>query len=208
MLDLEVGGRPVWRRRAILMAVGGALVLAGAALSCARGQVKRPDGGEGLLPVGAMAPEIVAKDAKGAEVRLSSLRGRPVVVYFYPKDGTPGCTAEACAFRDAWDRFGAAGIGIVGVSRDSEESHRAFIVKHKLPFALAADEDGAHERAYGVPSMMGMSGRVTFLVAPDGKVAASWPDVDPAIHAGQVLDTAKKLGGTSPPEAGVGQGSE
>jgi len=165
--------------------------LAAAALAalaaCAQKQVKRPDGGEGLLPVGAAAPEIVAEDPKGNEVRLSQLRGRYVVVYFYPKDGTPGCTTEACAFRDAWDRFSAANVGILGVSRDSKESHRAFMVKHKLPFSLASDEDGAIERAWGVPSTLGMSQRVSFLVGPDGKVRATWPDVDPAQHAAQVL---------------------
>lgn len=160
------------------------------ALSCARGQVKRPDGGEGLLSVGALAPEIVAVDPVGTELRLSSMRGRFAVVYFYPKDGTPGCTAEACAFRDAWNRFSAANVNILGVSRDSAESHRAFMVKHKLPFALASDEDGAYERAYGVPSALGMSGRVTFLVAPDGKIARVWPEVDPALHAEQVLQAA------------------
>lgn len=173
------------------------LVLAGAVLvSCARGQVKRPDGGEGLLAVGTTAPEIVAVDPKGQSVQLSSMRGRPAVVYFYPKDGTPGCTAEACAFRDAWARFGAAGVGLVGVSRDSAESHRAFMVKHRLPFALASDEAGAYERAYGVPSSFGMSGRVTFLVGPDGKIARVWPSVDPGVHATEVLDAAGQLHGT------------
>ena len=162
----------------------------GVAFSCARGQVKRPDGGEGLLPVGALAPEIVAVDPAGTELRLSSMRGRFAVVYFYPKDGTPGCTAEAWAFRDAWASFSAANVGLLGVSRDSAESHRAFMVKHKLPFALASDEDGGYERAYGVPSALGMSGRVTFLVAPDGKIAKVWPEVDPALHAEQVLQAA------------------
>lgn len=173
------------------------LVLAAVALvSCARGHVKRPDGGEGLLSVGATAPEIAAIDPKGQIVQLSSMRGRPAVVYFYPRDGTPGCTKEACAFRDAWARFGAAGVGIIGVSRDSAESHRAFTVKHRLPFALASDVAGAYERAYGVPSSFGMSGRVTFLVGPDGKIAAVWPSVDPALHATEVLEVATKLHGS------------
>lgn len=151
------------------------------------GATRRPDGGEGLLAVGADAPDLSAVDQNGKTHKLGDERGHPVIVYFYPKDGTPGCTTEACAFRDAWDRFSAANVGILGVSRDSKESHRAFMVKHKLPFSLASDEDGAIERAWGVPSTLGMSQRVSFLVGPDGKVRATWPDVDPAQHAAQVL---------------------
>jgi peroxiredoxin Q/BCP len=171
------------RRRSFLVAV---LTLS----ACRGGEAKRPDGGEGLLPVGAAAPDFVARDPRGHEVRLSALRGRPVVVYFYPKDGTPGCTKEACAFRDAWDKYQRAGVEIVGVSRDDEESHRAFVAKHKLPFALAADPGGDVERAYGVPSVMGMSKRVTFLVGADGKIAHVWPEVDPGVHADEVLAVA------------------
>lgn len=189
-LRSETSGGVMHRRLFFVVLATLALAGAGAAISCARGQAKRPDGGEGLLPVGALAPALVAVDPKGAEVRLSSMRGRFVVVYFYPKDGTPGCTAEACAFRDAWDRFTAANVGIIGVSRDSADSHRAFMVKHKLPFALASDEDGSYERAYGVPSTLGMSARTTFLVGPDGKVVKVWPAVDPAIHAEEVLRAA------------------
>src|SRR5262249_21611450 len=103
------------------------------------GQVKRPDGGVGLLPVGASAPGVSATDGTGKVVRLWEMRGHPVVVYFYPKDETPGCTKEACAFRDAWTKYESAGVSIVGVSHDSEESHKAFRDHHHLPFPLVAD---------------------------------------------------------------------
>ena len=131
-------------------------------LLSACGAQQRPDGGKGLLPVGAAAPEMVGRDATGKELRLSeSLRtGKPAVVYFYPKDGTPGCTKEACAFRDTWNRFTERGVMIFGVSRDSEASHTEFLKKHELPFPLVADESGALQTAYGVPSRLGMAARV------------------------------------------------
>ena len=156
------------------------------ALGCSS-TVKRPDGGEGLLPVGASAPDFGATTKAGEPTRLSAMHGSPVVVYFYPKDETPGCTKEACAFRDAWGKYQAQHVAIVGVSRDTEESHRKFVKAHDLPFPLAADEDGSIARSYGVKSSFGVSSRVTFLVGADGKVIKVWPDVDPAIHVDEVL---------------------
>src|SRR5262245_8614908 len=124
----------------------------------------RPDGGSGLLGVGAAAPDITGSNATGSPVRLADVKGRPAIVYFYPKDDTPGCTKEACAFRDAFTRFETAGVTIFGVSRDSEQSHRAFRAKHQLPFPLVADEAGKVQDAYGVPSRMpGIASRVSFL---------------------------------------------
>ena len=155
-------------------------------MACAATQ--RPDGGTGLLPVGSVAPDFAAKDASGAVVRLSSSAGSPRVVYFYPKDETPGCTKEACAFRDAFDEYKARGIVVYGVSRDSEASHEEFRKNHSLPFDLAADEDGTVQKAYGVPSKFGShAARVTFLVGKDGKVTYVFKDVDPAVHATEVL---------------------
>lgn len=133
------------------------------------------------------APNFDLKDHMGQVVRLADLRGRWVVVYLYPKDETPGCTKEACAFRDAWGKYQAQHVAIVGVSRDTEESHRKFVKAHDLPFPLAADEDGSIARSYGVKSSFGVSSRVTFLVGADGKVIKVWPDVDPAIHVDEVL---------------------
>ena len=171
-------------------------VLLACGLTCglACGQTTRPDGGKGLLAVGAEAPDISAETPQGKPLALSSLRGQPVAVYFYPKDETPGCTKQACAFRDAWESLKAAGIQVIGVSRDDTGSHRAFIEHHQLPFALAADPDGKLQAAWGVPSRMpGIAARVTFLVGRDGKVARVWPEVDPALDADNVLAAAAQL---------------
>ena len=160
------------------------------------GPIARPDGGKGLLPVGAMAPEVVGETPSGSLARLSAARGHPSVVYFYPKDETPGCTKEACAFRDAFARFEAQHVTIFGVSRDSAESHREFRTQHALPFPLVSDEEGDVALSYGVPSTLSMTSRVTFLVGPDGRVVRVWPDVDPGVHANEVLAAAaQSLGG-------------
>ena len=168
-------------------------------LSCmaACGAQQRPDGGKGVLEVGATAPELEGVDVSGKRVRLSDSRsakaGKPAVVYFYPKDGTPGCTKEACAFRDAWSRFSERGVVVFGVSRDSEASHAKFLKEHELPFPLVADESGTIQAAYGVPSQLGMSARVTFLVDQTGRIAKVWPDVDPGVHADEVLKAVGEL---------------
>lgn len=163
----------------------------GAAFGC--GPAKRPDGGTGLLPVGAAAPEIVGRAPDKSEVRLSGLRGRPVVVYFYPADGTPGCTKEACAFRDAWAKYEAANVAIFGVSDNSVERHEKFQKEERLPFPLVADEGGAIGKSYGVAKGIVGYDRVSFLVDRDGKIAKVWPSVDPGVHAGEVLEAAKML---------------
>jgi peroxiredoxin Q/BCP len=148
----------------------------------------------GILPVGANAPDFDARDAADQPLKLSSVRGKLAVVYFYPKDETPGCTKQACALRDAFGEYEKAGVTIFGVSRDSEESHKKFRASHQLPFPLVADESGRVQEAYGVPSKLpGMSARVSFLVDRQGKVAKVWPDVDPALHAEQVLNAAREL---------------
>jgi thioredoxin-dependent peroxiredoxin len=167
----------------------GARSLLGVALtlSTACGPIVRTDGGSGLLPVGAIAPEVVGVASDGSVTRLSTVRGDSAIVYFYPKDGTPGCTKEACAFRDAFTRFQERRVTIFGVSQDSSEIHAEFRKSHQLPFSLVADESGAVAKAYGVSSPLGMSARVTFLIGPDGRVARVWPDVDPAVHANEVL---------------------
>jgi peroxiredoxin Q/BCP len=157
------------------------------------GAVTRSDGGEGMLPVGSTVPDLSATDQNGAKQSISAERGHPVIVYFDPKDGTPGCTKEACAFRDAWDKFKQAGVQIFGVSKDDAESHAEFAKEHKLPFPLIADPDGAWLKAFGVSTTLGMPSRVSFLIDPAGKVAKVYPDVDPGVHADEVLKDAAAL---------------
>jgi peroxiredoxin Q/BCP len=141
--------------------------------------------------------DVPATTKAGEATKLSSMLAdkdeRGVVVYFYPKDETPGCTKEACALRDSWAKFTAKHIGIIGVSRDTEQSHREFVKHHELPFPLSADERGKIALSYGVKSTLGMTERVSFLVSRDGKVAKVWPKVDPAIHADEVLAQADQL---------------
>ena len=153
-----------------------------------------------LLPVGSPAPEVVGTDANGTTFKLSAQAGRYAVVYFYPKDDTSGCTREACAFRDAFDRFVAAGVVIFGVSRDSESSHLAFMKKYTLPFPLVPDPSGAVQKAYRVPSLFpGIAARVSFLVGPDGNIARVFPDVDPGPHATELLGVIAALEGKTQP---------
>lgn len=137
--------------------------------------------------VGSPAPAISLSAQDGATRTLASHRGHPVLVYFYPKDATPGCTREACAFRDAWDRLQATGTVVYGVSTDSVESHRRFRDEHQLPFDLLSDPDGAVAASYGVPVRAGFTARMSFLVDAQGNVARVFPDVDPAVHADEVL---------------------
>ena len=130
----------------------------------------------------------------GARVRLSDFAGRHVVLYFYPKDDTPGCTIQACGVRDRWPDFQGRDAVIFGVSTDSLESHRTFIDKYGLPFPLLSDEDGAIVRDYGVwvektrdgKTSMGTE-RSTFVIGPDGRIGAIFRQVKPDEHAGQVL---------------------
>jgi peroxiredoxin Q/BCP len=154
------------------------------------GATARPDGGEGLLNAGADAPNVSAVDQHGKEQSLAKERGHAVIVYFYPKDATPGCTKEACAFRDTWNKFTAANVQVFGVSEDDQKSHEEFAKEQNLPFPILADANGTWLRAFGVPSRFGMASRVSFLIDANGKVVKVYPDVDPAIHADEVLKDA------------------
>jgi peroxiredoxin Q/BCP len=135
----------------------------------------------------------LSRVAHNGETVAVGSAGPPTIVYFYPKDDTPGCTKEACAFRDAWDRYAQAGVRVIGVSTDSNESHREFAEKHDLRFALIADEDRQWAQAFGVPTRAGMAKRVSFLIDRKGTVVKVYPDVDPAVHAEQVLRDASGL---------------
>lgn len=162
------------------------------ALAC--GAVQRPDGGTGLLGVGARVTPLRGEDQHGRIVVLSFPAANPTVVYFYPKDSTPGCTREACAFRDVWRKYQARQISVIGVSSDDVASHASFAEEHELPFPLIADEGGEWARAFGVPSVAGFHSRVTFLVGRDGRVLKTYESVDPGLHAQQILDDAAMFG--------------
>ena len=148
-----------------------------------------------LLVVGSQLPDVEGVDQNGKSHHLSESKGRPIVVYFYPKDGTPGCTKEACAFRDVWQRFEQAGVALYGVSRDDRASHAQFAQTQHLPFPLIADTDGHWEAAFGVPDHAGMSARVSFLFDAQGKLTRVYPNVDPGVHATQVLGDAQGVKG-------------
>ena len=146
------------------------------------------------LQVGDVAPEFSLPDQSGNSVSLSSFRGQRVVIYFYPKDDTPGCTKEACAFRDNFAAFEKKNVVVLGVSIDPVKSHDKFVNKFDLPFTLVSDEDRKIVEAYGVwgeKQFMGRTydgtHRVTFLIDPKGKIAKIWPKVKPAEHAEEVL---------------------
>jgi peroxiredoxin Q/BCP len=146
------------------------------------------------LQEGDKAPDFTAPTSGGGKVVLSDLKGKNVILYFYPKDDTPGCTKEACAFRDEFAAFKRKGALVLGVSVDSVKAHDKFAEKFKLPFTLVSDEDKKIVQAYGVwgeKSFMGRkylgTHRVTFLIGPDGRIKKIWPQVKPEEHAGEVL---------------------
>ncbi len=146
---------------------------------------------EGELAPGKPAPAIKAKAHDGTDIDLAALKGKQVVLYFYPKDETPGCTKEACAFRDAWDDLAKTGVVLVGVSTDSLESHQKFAEHHKLPFHLISDENGSIAKAYGVPNNGGFLGRQTFVIGADGNVKRVYRSVDVTKHAAEILADVK-----------------
>ena len=147
-----------------------------------------------MVEEGKAAPDFELHSDTGETVRLSDLRGKPVVLYFYPKDDTPGCTAQACGIRDAWGEFESRGAVVLGVSPDDESSHVKFKEKYELPFTLLADTDHSTAEDYGVwvekknygKTSMGIE-RSTFVIAPDGTVAKILRRVKPDTHADAVL---------------------
>jgi len=148
----------------------------------------------GMPAAGEAAPLFEAMDGSGSLVRLSDLRGHWVVLYFYPRDDTPGCTREACSFRDSYAALQAAGAVVLGVSGDSEASHRKFSEKYSLPFPLLVDVDRVIARAYGAWGIKKQYGREyegvirsTFLITPEGTIARCWPRVKPDEHGAEVL---------------------
>jgi thioredoxin-dependent peroxiredoxin len=147
-----------------------------------------PAGADATDPlVGKPAPDFTAAAQDGSQVHLAALKGKPVVVYFYPKDETPGCTKEACSFRDSWDAISKTGAVLVGVSADNLESHKQFVTHWKLPFLLATDPDGSIGKLFGVPFTT-YHKRQTIEIGRDGVVRKVYRTVDVTTHAQQVLD--------------------
>ena len=143
------------------------------------------------LSRGAAAPDVTFSLSNGDKVRLADLRGKLVVIYFYPKDDTPGCTVEAQEIRDLYEQLKETGATVIGVSTDAVESHRAFAEKHGLPFGLASDEGGALAKSFGVPMKSGRVTRVSFVVGADGRVKRTFPQVTPKGHAAELLEALK-----------------
>jgi thioredoxin-dependent peroxiredoxin len=153
-----------------------------------------------MVAEGKPAPDFELQSDSGETVRLSDLRGKQVVLYFYPKDDTPGCTTQACGIRDAYGEFEREGAVVLGVSPDDESSHVKFKDKYELPFTLLADSDHAVAERYGVwaektymgKKYMGID-RSTFLVGPDGRIARAWRGVKVPGHVDEVLEAARGL---------------
>ncbi len=146
-----------------------------------------------MLAVGAQAPDFSA-DTDGGRIQLSELAGKRVVLYFYPKDSTPGCTVEACGFRDAHEEFASKGCVVLGVSADSVRSHSRFSARHRLPFRLVSDSDHAIAEAYGAWRQKTLFGkrymgivRSTFVIGADGRIEAVYDRVKVRGHVGEVL---------------------
>ena len=147
-----------------------------------------------MVEEGKPAPDFELATDSGDTVKLSDFRGKPVVLYFYPKDDTPGCTRQACDIRDGWSAFQRAGAVVLGVSPDKEASHAKFKAKYDLPFTLLADPDHSVSEAYGVWGEKSFAGRKymgversTFVIGPDGELVKVMRKVDPKTHADDVL---------------------
>jgi len=146
------------------------------------------------LNEGDKAPAFEASTNGGGKISLSDLKGKNVVLYFYPRDDTPGCTKQACGFRDGYDQFKKRGAVVLGVSIDPVKAHDKFVAKFKLPFDLLSDPDKKIVQDYGVWGEKAFMGRkymgthrVTFLIGPDGRIKKIWPNVKPEEHADEVL---------------------
>jgi peroxiredoxin Q/BCP len=152
------------------------------------------------LSVETKAPAFSGTTQDGSKVSLAELKGKIIVLYFYPKDDTPGCTKEACGFRDAWKSFEKSGALVIGVSPDSEKSHYKFFVKYKLPFLLLADEEKSIIERYAVWGEKQFMGRkylgvfrTTYLIDQKGIIRKVWPKVKPDKHADEILEAIKLL---------------
>jgi peroxiredoxin Q/BCP len=153
-----------------------------------------------MLSVGDQAPQFTLNDGEGNKVKLSDFKGKKVVLYFYPRDLTPGCTIEACAFRDDIGPLKKLGAVVLGVSADTEKTHQKFAAKHSLNFPLLADVDHSMSEKYGAWQEKSMYGkkywgiaRVTYIIDENGKIAKVWPKVKPDGHSQEVIEAIKTL---------------
>ena len=142
---------------------------------------------------GSLAPNFRLQDQHDAWISLADQRGKWLVVYFYPMDETPGCTAEACEFRDNIFAFRKLGVNVLGISVQDVSSKKEFAAKHSLPFSVLADADKSVAKSYGVLSMLGYARRETFVIDPRGRIAKHYPDVDPKTHSKQLLADLNSL---------------
>ncbi len=154
---------------------------------------QRPASQAGALGVGDPAPGFSAVAHTGESIQLSQFRDQVVVLYFYPKDGTPGCTTEAKQFSAQHQSLEESGAVVLGVSADDNRSHRRFAEEHSLPFLLLPDTEREIAQAYGVGSFLGMTKRVTYLIDREGKIAKIYPSVSPKEHAEQILRDIERL---------------
>ncbi|WP_035986315.1 peroxiredoxin [Leptolyngbya sp. KIOST-1] len=151
------------------------------------------------IQVGDRAPDFTLSSQTGESVTLSSFQGqKAVVLYFYPKDDTPGCTVESCSFRDSYEDFVAEGAEVIGISSDSPDSHRAFASKHSLPFTLVSDSGSVVRKAYGVPATLGLlPGRVTYVIDQQGTVRHIFnSQFNPKGHVAEAMGILKTLQAT------------
>ncbi len=147
-----------------------------------------------MLEIGTKAPDFTLNDTNGTPVNLSDYLGKKVVLYFYPKDNTPGCTRQACAFAQNYDAFQEKGVVVIGISKDSAASHQKFAEKHELPFVLLSDPDHAVMEAYGVWQEKKLYGKVsmgvvrsTYIIDEAGSIEKAMPKVKPDTNAGEIL---------------------
>lgn len=143
-----------------------------------------------MLKVGDKAPEFCLPDQSGKDQELADYHGQWILLYFYPKDNTPGCTKEACGIRDSWSAFKKLGVAVLGVSADSSQSHTKFSEKYTLPFTLLADTEKTVIAKYGAE---GLFKRVSYLIDPDGNIAKVYEKVKPEEHAEEVIADLKEL---------------
>ena len=170
------------------------ILIAVAALAGGLGALDAADeGDDAMLETGDRFPTFSLTAHDGSTVSSAELFGSPFLIYFYPKADTPGCTREACEFRDSWDDVQAAGLQVFGVSYDSPKTNRAFAEKYELPFLLLSDGDKDLAKAVGASSLMPFPKRISYLVGADGTVVRAYPKVSPAEHASEVLADASAL---------------